>query len=214
MWGLAVQAGLEAAGLLMVNSVSGQLAGRDKWACATALSAAGVPVIPTVLAVPGADAQDVARELGTDDVVVKPLDRFGGAGVTRCRGTGEIGAVLRTAGDSSRVVQPYVEAGGRSRRDVVIGGAVVASVTMTAAAGEWRSNVALGAAAGPAPADREAEGRAVAAAAAAGLEIAAVDSIAGLVAEVNTNAGLKSGAAAGADLAGLMAAYVRSRACG
>ena len=211
MWAIEAQAQLEAAGLLIVNSVSGQRAGRDKWACATALATAGVPAVPTVLAVPGTAARDVADELGTDNLVVKPLDRYGGEGLARCRGTAQLGAALRAAG-GPRVVQPYVEARGASRRDVVIGRVVVASVTMRAADGEWRSNLALGAAVSPALPDRETENRAVAAAAATGLEIAAVDTIAGRVAEVNTNAGLKSGAVAGVDLAALMAAYVQSRA--
>ena len=132
MWAIEAQA-----------PAGGARQGRDKWACATALATAGVPAVPTVLAVPGTAARDVADELGTDDLVVKPLNRYGGAGLARCRGTAQLGTALRAAG-GPRVVQPYVEARGASRRGVVIGGVVVASVTMQAAAGEWRSNLALG----------------------------------------------------------------------
>lgn len=192
MWSLDVQARLEEdAGLRIVNSVSGQRAGRDKWVCARALAAAGVPAGPSMLAVPGTSARQAVSELGTDHVVVKPLTGYGGAGLIRCCGISEIASALRAAAAQGlpRIIQPYIEAGGESLREIVIGGTVAARVTMRARPGEWRSNLALGAAVHPAAAGQDADAIAVAAARATRLEIAAVDTINGLVTEVNTNAG-------------------------
>jgi hypothetical protein len=60
MWSLPVQDSL-AELIPIVNTVEGQRAGRDKWLCAKRLNDSAVPALPTLLALPGADPQELWR---------------------------------------------------------------------------------------------------------------------------------------------------------
>ena len=86
-----------------------------RWNCNKAylaeLTAAGLPVVPTVFCEPGADPVPLIEELGGSDpgYVVKPLVGVGGYGVERCRGAASAAAALgRLAAPA--LLQPYLPA--------------------------------------------------------------------------------------------------------
>jgi RimK family alpha-L-glutamate ligase len=79
-------------------------------------------------------------------VVVKQRRSRMGVGVIRCSTRDHLEAVLDSLwrlGDEL-VIQRWIAGGERSLRLLVVGGAVVAAATFSAAEGEWRSNSARG----------------------------------------------------------------------
>ncbi len=144
--GLWELARLEGEGVRVLNRPGTLVAAHDKLATSRALAAAGVPHPQT--------AHITAPSLGIPlqpPVVVKP--RFGswGRDVVLCE---DVAALRRClAEDCGRpwfhshgaLVQQLVPPQGHDLRIVVAGGSVVGAVRRIAAAGEWRTNVALGA---------------------------------------------------------------------
>ena len=144
--GLWELARLEGTGVRVLNRPGALVAAHDKLATARALAAAGVPHPTTV--------QVTAPSSGVPippPVVVKP--RFGswGRDVVLCEDVGQLRARLAELAERpwfrthGALVQQLVPPQGQDLRLVVAGGSVVGAVRRIAAAGEWRTNVALGA---------------------------------------------------------------------
>jgi len=167
---------VERAGGLLLNGPAALLTAHDKLATAVALGRARLPQPRT------AHVRDARLALAFGPpYVVKP--RFGswGRDVFLCESLAELESCLRGLGRrrwfrrQGALVQELVGPTGVDLRVVVAGGAVVGAIERAAPAGEWRTNVALGAVRRPAHPPAEARGVAVAAAEAVGLDLAGVD---------------------------------------
>jgi [lysine-biosynthesis-protein LysW]--L-2-aminoadipate ligase len=175
--GIRLLGRLAAKGVRVLNPPSAILACHDKLLTARALKRAGLPHPATAYAAPG---QALDSEL-QPPVVVKP--RFGswGAGITLCRDDQELAAcLLGLAGEpwferQGALVQELVTPLGYDLRLIVAGDEVVGAIERVAAAGEWRTNVALGATRRRVAPDAHAKHLALAAAAAVGGDFVGVD---------------------------------------
>ena len=182
---------LAAAGVTVLNGRRTLLAAHDKLATAVAMYAAGVPHPRT---------EHIASWLPTPElqppIVLKP--RFGswGRDVIRCDDAEAIEQTLASLRTSlwfeatGAVAQKLVAPRGFDLRLVVARGHVVGAVKRVAAAGEWRTNVALGARREPVTPPPDACAIAIAAAAAIGGDLVGVDLLPGdvgtwIVLEVN-----------------------------
>jgi [lysine-biosynthesis-protein LysW]---L-2-aminoadipate ligase len=174
--GLWELARLEGSGVRVLNRPGALVAAHDKLVTARALAAAGVPHPPT--------AQVTAPSSGITippPVVVKP--RFGswGRDVVLCRTVAEFRRSLQELSGRpwfethGALVQQLVPPQGQDLRLVVAGGSVVGAVRRIAAAGEWRTNVALGATREPVSPPPEACALAVAAAQAIEGDLVGID---------------------------------------
>jgi RimK family alpha-L-glutamate ligase len=174
--GLWELARLEEDGVRVLNPPAALLTAHDKLATALALARAGV-------AHPRTAQVDTAVDTASLDypLVVKP--RFGswGRDVELCRTPAELDQCLRRLAErpwfrrQGALVQELVEPLGYDLRLVVANGQVVGAVERHAAPGEWRTNVALGAARRPTDPPLEARLMAQAAAAAIGCDLVGVD---------------------------------------
>lgn len=143
LWALGV---LAARGVTVVNSPGTLIATHDKLVTARVLRRADLPHPRTrhVRCVEGHD--DVATP-----VVVKPRHGSWGRHVTLCETPEALRSCLHAICEEpwfvehGALVQELVPPTGRDLRLVVAGGRVVGAVRREAAAGEWRTNVALGA---------------------------------------------------------------------
>lgn len=137
---------LAASGVTVLNGRQTLLAAHDKLATAQALFAAGVPHPRTNHVAPWLPLPELEPPL-----VFKP--RFGswGQDVIRCDDEAAIErtlAYLETRAwyaATGALAQKLVSPRGYDLRLVIAGGRVVGAVKRVAAAGEWRTNVALGA---------------------------------------------------------------------
>jgi len=167
---------LTALGVTVLNRRATLVAAHDKLATATALAAAGVPHPPTVHVAPWAPPLELEPPL-----VLKP--RFGswGADVVRCDDEPSLRSTLAELGErpwfdaTGAVAQRLVPPRGYDLRVVVAGGRVAGAVRRVAAAGEWRTNVALGARREPVAPPASACNVALAAAAAVRGDLVGVD---------------------------------------
>jgi RimK family alpha-L-glutamate ligase len=170
---------LERAGAVLLNRPGALLRAHDKLASAIVLARAGVPHPRTA----HVHAPEPAPSFGPP-YAVKP--RFGswGRDVFRCESVAELAACLERIESrdwfrrQGALVQELVAPTGRDLRLVVAGGRVVGAVERVAPAGEWRTNVALGARRRPVEPPHEACAAARRAAAAVGLDLAGVDVLA------------------------------------
>jgi RimK family alpha-L-glutamate ligase len=152
------------------------VAAHDKLATANAMFAAGVPHPRTVHVAPWLELPELIAPL-----VIKP--RFGSWGddVIRCDTDEEIDAALSLVytrpwfSATGAVAQKLVYPRGYDLRIVVAAGQVVGAVKRVAAAGEWRTNVALGARREPTHPPAAACAIAIAAADAIGGDLVGVD---------------------------------------
>jgi RimK family alpha-L-glutamate ligase len=174
LWELRV---LEREGGRVLNPASALVAAHDKLTTAARLAAAGVPHPRTLHVEPGAEPPELEAPL-----VLKP--RFGswGRDVFLCEDESEVAATLAHLergcpwfGVTGAVAQDLVPPTGRDLRAVVAGGRVVGAVERISLPGEWRTNVALGAARHPVEPPADACGLAIAAVAALGGDLAGVD---------------------------------------
>jgi RimK family alpha-L-glutamate ligase len=172
--GLAALGTLAARGVVVLNGPGTLLAAHDKLLTARVLRRCLLPHPATQLAHGPRPAVTLRPPL-----VVKP--RFGswGRGVTRCDDAPAVAAALAEArtrpwyAAHGALVQELVPPSGYDLRLVVAGGRVVGAVSRVPAPGEWRTNVALGAARYPVPCPPP-EACAVAEAAAAAIRAALV----------------------------------------
>jgi RimK family alpha-L-glutamate ligase len=174
--GLSALDRLDALGVTVLNGHRTLVAAHDKLATANAMFAAGVPHPRTVHVAPWLDLPELVAPL-----VLKP--RFGswGADVIRCDTEEEIEAGLRLLqtrpwfATTGAVAQKLVWPRGYDLRIVVAAGRIVGAVKRVAAAGEWRTNVALGARREPTHPPAAACAIAIAAAEAIGGDLVGVD---------------------------------------
>jgi RimK family alpha-L-glutamate ligase len=167
---------LEALGVTVLNGRRTLVAAHDKLATANAMFTAGVPHPRTVHVAPWLELPEL-----TPPLVIKP--RFGSWGddVIRCDTDEEIDAALRLVhtrpwfAATGAIAQKLVYPRGYDLRIVVAAGQVVGAVKRVAAAGEWRTNVALGARREPTHPPAAACAIAVAAAHAIGGDLVGVD---------------------------------------
>ncbi len=208
---------LEEAGTLMVNRLGPLLSAQDKFRTSWLLWRAGVPSPPAAVAQTPEDAEAALVAMG--QAVAKPIAGSLGDGVVRLEADAAGRAAVRDKVEREHGVylQAYVPHPGRDVRVFVVGGTARAAIERTAPAGEWRTNVAVGAqtAAWECPA----EVRSIAEAAADALELdyAGVDLVpqaaGAMVIEVNGNPswqGLQE--ATGLDMAEAIADHVLGRA--
>ncbi len=167
---------LAAAGVTVLNGRRALVAAHDKLATAAALHAAGIPHPRTSHVAPWLEPPELEAP-----IVLKP--RFGswGRDVFRCD-DGE--AIDRTLAElhgtpwyeaTGAVAQKLVAPRGYDLRLVVARGRVIGAVRRVAAAGEWRTNIALGARREPIVPPPEACAIATRAAAAVGGDLVGVD---------------------------------------
>jgi RimK family alpha-L-glutamate ligase len=167
---------LEAEGIRVLNRLRSLLGMHDKLLSARLLSAAGIPHPKTRHL-----SQPLLPASVEPPFVVKP--RFGswGIGVHLCtdravaRACLEELATTRWFRKHGVLVQELVPPLGHDLRIVVAAGRVVGAVERQAAAGEWRTNIALGGTRRPANPPRAARELALAAAAAAEADLVGVD---------------------------------------
>jgi RimK family alpha-L-glutamate ligase len=168
---------LREAGVTVLNPPSALLRAHDKLLTARTLRRAGLPHPRTALLDPDAEPPDLDFP-----AVVKP--RFGSWGreVTLCRDRRELDERLRhlafrpwfRAGGA--IAQELIPPLGHDLRVIVSGGTVVGAGRRSAAAGEWRTNVSLGATvSGASPPPPVAVALSLAAAEASGLDLVGVD---------------------------------------
>jgi RimK family alpha-L-glutamate ligase len=144
--GLWELARLEGAGVRVLNQPRALIAAHDKLATARTLLDAGVPHPATAHVASAGDRIPLSPP-----VVVKP--RFGswGKDVVLCEDAASLRRHLAGLADrpwfraNGALVQELVPPQGHDMRVLVAGGSVVGAVRRVAAAGEWRTNVALGA---------------------------------------------------------------------
>ena len=142
--GLEVLSGLAYRGVRVLNHAKALMRAHDKLFTAAYLERAGVPHPRSVLLEPGAA---LPME---PPFVLKP--RFGswGVDVFRCGTRTEFELVLEVVADRpwflhhGALLQELMPTVGHDLRLIVAGGQVVGSVRRVAAAGEWRTNTALG----------------------------------------------------------------------
>lgn len=164
------------AGVTVLNDPAAIARAHDKLLTARVLRRAGLPHPRTTLVERTAPLPDLDFP-----AVLKP--RFGswGADVRLCRDRGELETAFaellcrlwfRATG---AIAQELIPPLGHDLRVVVAGGRVVGAAKRLAPAGEWRTNVALGAQVVPADPPPVARRLALAAAAASGLDLVGVD---------------------------------------
>lgn len=174
--GLWALGSLAASEVRTLNRASALLAAHDKLLTARLLQRAGLPHPRTRLLSPGDSLPELRPPL-----VVKP--RFGSWGKDVAR-FDDLTALRRHVRElelrpwfraHGALVQELVPVQGRDLRVVVAGGVVVGAIERVAARGEWRTNVALGAARRPVEPPPLACMLATSAAAAAGADLVGVD---------------------------------------
>ena len=174
--GLWALGSLAARGIRTLNRAGALLAAHDKLLTARLLQRAGLPHPRTRLLSPGASLPELRLP-----VVVKP--RFGswGKDVVRCDDADGLRRRLRELEQrpwfraQGALVQELVPPQGSDLRIVVAGGSVVGAIERVAAAGEWRTNIALGGRRRPVDPSPFACMLALEAAAASGAELIGVD---------------------------------------
>ena len=166
---------IEERGVPVVNSPRAIERAVDKFYTDALLREAGLPTPDTVVCETMADAMDAVRAFG--DVVIKPIFGSMGHGLVRVSNPEVAFRVFKSLEQVKSVfyIQRAVDHGGRDIRVFVVGGRVLGAIERLARDGEWRTNVAQGAAARPVDLPAEWAQLALGAAAAIGADYAGVD---------------------------------------
>jgi RimK family alpha-L-glutamate ligase len=131
---------LAAAGVVVLNPPAALVATHDKLLTARALRRAGLPHPHTWLI-----AEGLPSPVPELPVVLKPRHGSWGRGVTLCRTHEDVQETIRSLYSEHGVLaQELVPPLGWDLRVVIAGGRVIGAAKRIAAAGEWRTNVALG----------------------------------------------------------------------
>lgn len=196
---LDVVRALEGAGLECVNCAASLELSRDKLRTFSALSAADVPLPPTVVSGQRVDPVAVEQALGPPPWVIKLPVSTQGLGVAVVDSPASLRSVtdlLRDLGQRVILQALIAESFGTDIRVLVLGGqARYAMQRRAASPDEFRSNLHRGGVAEPVALTRELADVAQRAATALGVEVAGVDLLVGprgpLVIEVNGSPGLR-----------------------
>lgn len=174
--GLLTLRALEGRAARVLNRAAALAAAHDKALTARLLARADVPQPRTALLLPGGLTPPIDPPL-----VVKPRLGSWGVDVTRCDTVAERDRVLATLAGRpwfqrrGAIVQELIPPVGYDLRLLVAGGRVVGATRRVPQAGEWRTNVALGAERLPVAPTAESCALAVAASAAIGADLVGVD---------------------------------------
>ena len=209
---------IEERGVPVINSPRAIERAVDKFYTSALLQEAGLPTVETIVCERAADAMAAVREMG--DVVIKPLFGSMGNGLVRVSDPDVAFRVVKALETTRAVfyVQRAIDHGGRDYRLFVIGGQVLAAIERRAVAGDWRSNVARGAAAAAFDAPAEWRELAIRAATAIEADYAGVDLLVDrdghvFVLEVNGIPGWEGlQRATGVDVAGAIVDHAVARA--
>jgi RimK family alpha-L-glutamate ligase len=209
---------LAARGTPVVNGPRALETAIDKYLSLARLAAVGLPVPRTVVVQSTADAERAFDRLG-GDCVAKPLFGSRGRGIERLRSRAGLTDWLTAAAErpaAVRYLQEFVAPGGWDARLMVVGTRVFA-MRRTAAAGEWRTNLALGGRGEPFDPPGEWAAMAVRAAAVLeadvlGVDIAPTRDGGGTILETNAVPGWRGlESATGVDVAGAVAEHLENR---
>ena len=189
----------------------------DKFYTSALLREAGLPTPETVVCERAADALAAVEAFG--DAVIKPIFGSMGLGLVRVSDVEVARRVIKPLEQARAVfyVQRWVEHGARDLRAFVVGGRVIGAIERTAAAGEWRTNVSLGARAVAVTLPDEWATHAVRAASVVGADYAGVDLLPSLdgrvfVLEVNGIPGWEGlQRATGVDVSSVLVEHLESR---
>ncbi len=208
---------LAAMGVPVLNPPRAVETAVDKYLALVRLEAEGLPVPATWVGESADDALAAFERLG-GDVVVKPLFGSEGRGLVR---VSDVELARRTFHTLARLgavlyVQRFVHHPGYDLRAFVLGDRVVGAIRRDSAAGDWRTNVAVGGSARRVELGAEIESMAIRAARAVGARMAGLDLLpdaenGGLtVIEVNAVPGWKALASAtGVDVARMILSDLR-----
>jgi RimK family alpha-L-glutamate ligase len=141
---------IEERGVPVVNSPRAIERAVDKFYTDALLREAGLPTPETVVCGSLPDAMEAVRRLG--DVVIKPIFGSMGHGLVRVSDPDIAFRVLKSLDQVQSVfyIQRYIDHGDHGGRDIrvfVVGGRVLGAIERRAPEGDWRTNVARGAAA-------------------------------------------------------------------
>ena len=137
--------GLEAAGLPVVNAPRAVEAAVDKYLALARARSSGLPVPETWVGENAVSALEAFERLG-GDVVVKPLFGSEGRGLLRVSDRELARRALVTLERLGAVLylQRYVDHPGHDARVFILAGNVLGAMRRHAAAGDWRTNIAVG----------------------------------------------------------------------
>jgi RimK family alpha-L-glutamate ligase len=166
---------IEDRGIVVMNSPRAIERTVDKFYTDALMQQAGLPTPETVVCERADEAVAAVRTMG--EAVIKPIFGSMGHGLVRVADPDVAWRVARPLEQVKAVfyVQRALDHGGRDLRVFVVGGAVLGAIERHAQAGEWRSNVSLGASVSPVNLPPEWAALAVRAAAAVGADYAGVD---------------------------------------
>ena len=200
----------------LLNRLDALLAAQDKFRTSLILAREGIATPEVHVIQRASEAEAALRALGR--AVAKPLWGSLGDGIELLEGNAGMRRAQQLLEERAALyLQRYVEHGGRDVRAFVVGGEVEAAMERIAPAGEFRTNVSIGAEPRAIELPPEAEALAVRAARALGLDWAGVDLAFGpagpTVIEVNGRPNWEGiFRATGRDMAEAIAAYAARRA--
>ncbi len=196
------------------------LLARNKWRALGALKQAGLAVPRSAMLSDRAQFSDIVEQLGGFPIIIKLLESTHGAGVILAPDARSALSTLDALASLHKgvLLQEYIaESGGADVRAIVCAGEVVAAMTRTPAAGEFRSNLHRGGIAQAITLSQNESQCAIRAAEAVGLDVAGVDFLRSnrgpLIMEVNASPGLEGiEAATQMDVAGHIIAHTTTLA--
>lgn len=208
---------IEQRGVPVVNSPYAIERSVDKFYTTSLLQDAGLPTPETVVCEEAAEAMNAVRTMR--DVVIKPIFGSMGHGLIRVSDPDLAFRVVRSLEQLRSVfyVQRVIDHAGCDIRVFVVGGRVLGAIERRAADGDWRTNVARGAAARSFALPPAWEELALRAAAAIGADYAGVDLLPSrdgevFVLEVNGIPGWQGlQQATGIDVAGAIVGHLEER---